>query len=82
MDQDRLKQMYEKVLETSFDKPIMVKEFRALQTHEYDTIQNKWVPDSYSVFVLLDGDRSMVKEYDITVLLEGMFGFECVIDFL
>ena len=82
MDQDRLKRMYEKVLETSFDHPIIIKEFRALQTHQYNIIQNEWVPDSYGIFILLDGDRTRVKEYDITVLLEGIFGFECVIDFL
>ena len=74
MDQDRLKQMYERVLETSFDKPIIIKEFRALQTHEYDTIQNKWVPDSYSVFVLLDGALSSAEVSNRYKFYKDRFG--------
>ena len=53
MDQDRLKKMYQNLLDESYDKRYIIDEFRALPTQVYDTEKNEWVPDSYILFVFL-----------------------------
>jgi hypothetical protein len=81
MDQDRLKHMYEKVLFTTYEQPFYIKEFNVVETHQYDNLINEWIPDSYHIFILLSGERSIVNEYDMTKLLESIFGYECTVDF-
>jgi hypothetical protein len=83
MDQDRLKKMYQNLLDESYDKRYIIDEFRALPTQVYDTEKNEWVPDSYSVFIMLDDKQNQnIRELGICEKLEGIFGFECCLDFL
>ena len=63
MDQDRLKKMYQNLLDESYDKRYVIDEFRALPTQTYDNEKNEWVPDSYSVFIMLDDSK-----YDLKLL--------------
>jgi hypothetical protein len=83
MDQDRLKKMYQNLLDESYDKRYVIDEFRALPTQTYDNEKNEWVPDSYSVFIMLDDKYPQnIRELGICEKLESVFGFEGVIDFL
>jgi len=82
MDQDRLKKLYQRLLDEAYDNRLDITEFRALPTQSYDIQTNEWVPDSHSVFIVLrDKNPTSLRELRITNLLEGMFGFECIIDF-
>ena len=62
MDQDRLKKLYQRLLDESYDNRLSITEFRALRTHSYDNEKNEWIPDSYSVFINGDyyGDDVLV----------------------
>ena len=83
MDQDRLKMMYQTLLDDSYDKRYRIFEFRALPTSVYDNEKSEWVPDSYSVFIMLkDEQPKNLRELGICNTLEGTFGFECCLDFL
>jgi hypothetical protein len=83
MDQDRLKKMYQKLLDESYNNRLVISEFRALPTQTYDNEKNEWVPDSHSIFIMIkDKEPQNLRELGICNLLEGVFGFECVIDFL
>ncbi len=83
MDKDRLKMMYQTLLDDSYDKRYQIFEFRALPTSVYDNEKSKWVPDSFSVFVMLkDKQPQNIRELGICAKLEGTFGFECCLDFL
>ena len=83
MDQNKLRKMYQTLLDDSYNNRIVITEFRALPTQVYDNEKNEWVHDSYSVFIMLrDKNPESLRELGICNLLEGMFGFECVVDFL
>jgi hypothetical protein len=94
LDSDRLKRMCELVLES---RDVIISEFTAIPTQKFDEKKNKWVPDSYSLFLMLKrkvepnlekvgGDityKSLSSEFaGIEVLLEGLLGFECCVDFV
>ena len=53
MDKNRLKKVVQSALDISYDKSLLISEFRALQTHMYDNDKCDWVPDSYSLFLVL-----------------------------
>jgi len=82
LDSDRLKRMCELALES---RNVIISEFTAIPTQKFDEEKNKWVPESYSLFLMLkrkmDIDGS--SDFDgIEVLLEGLLGFECCVDFV
>jgi hypothetical protein len=94
MDKNRLKKLCELVLES---RNVIISEFTAIPTQKFDVEKNKWVPDSYSLFLMLKrkvepdleklgGDityKSLSSEFaGIEVLLEGLLGFECCVDFV
>ena len=69
-------------MDEAYDNRMVITEFRALPTQSYDNEINEWVPDSHSIFIVLrDKNPASLRELGITNLLEGMFGFECIIDF-
>lgn len=86
MDQNRLKKICEMALES---RGVMVTEFRALPTHQFDHKKGEWVPDSYSLFLGIK--RKVIDETsyglrlseiaDLEGFLESLLGFECVVDF-
>lgn len=81
MDKSRLKKVVQSALDISFDESLQISEFRALPTHTYDNEKGEWVPDSYSLFLVV----KKIKDYDdlrnISTLIESVIGFECVVDF-
>jgi len=91
---DRLKRMCELALES---RNVIISEFTAIPTQKFDEEKNKWIPDSYSLFLMLKrkvepnleklgGDityLNLSSEFlGIEVLLEGLLGFECCVDFV
>jgi hypothetical protein len=94
MDKNRLKKLCELALEP---RNVIISEFTAIPTQKFDEEKNEWVPDSYSLFLMLKrkvepnlekvgGDityQSISSEFQgIEVLLEGLLGFECCVDFV
>ena len=94
MDQNKLKRLCELALES---RNVIISEFTAIPTQKFDEENNKWVPDSYSLFLMLKrkvepnlekvgGDityQSISSEFQgIELLLEGLLGFECCVDFV
>ena len=78
MDQNRLKKICEMALES---RGITVTEFRALPTQSYDHEQGKWVPDSYSLFLVLKQIKDCDDNRNVSSFIESVIGFECVVDF-
>ena len=91
---DKLKKLCELVLES---RDVIISEFTAIPTQKFDEEKNEWVPDSYSLFLMLKrkvepnlekvgGDityQSISSEFQgIELLLEGLLGFECCVDFV
>jgi hypothetical protein len=90
--EDRIKKLCELALES---RNVIISEFTAIPTQKFDEEKNKWVPDSYSLFLMLkrkvepnleklggEGYSSLASEFNgIEVLLEGLLGFECCVDF-
>jgi hypothetical protein len=83
MDKDRVKKLCETVLDISFSGTTL-KDFEMLPTFQYDNVLEKWVPDSYSLFIHISSPNLREKSYgpvQIKKTLEGLLGFECCVDF-
>jgi hypothetical protein len=81
MDQNKLKKMAQTLLDESYDKSFLITEFRALQTHSYDVDKGDWVPDSYSLFLMVKKIKECSEFRSIANHIESFLGFECVVDF-
>jgi hypothetical protein len=81
MDQSRLKKIIQSALDISYNESLQINEFILLPTHTYDNEKNKWVSDSYSLFLVV----KKMKDYDdlknVSTFIESVIGFECVVDF-
>ena len=90
--EDKLKRLCELALES---RNVIITEFNMIPTQKFDEENNKWVPDSYSLFLMLkrkvepnlekfDGDNtylSLASEFSgVEYLLESLLGFECCVD--
>ena len=81
MDENRLKKVVQSALDISYDKSLLISEFRALQTHRYDNNKCDWVPDSYSLFLVLKRIKDCDDNINVSSFIESVIGFECVVDF-
>jgi hypothetical protein len=81
MDKNRLKKVVQSALDISFDESLQISEFRALPTHTYDNEKGEWVPDSYSLFLVVKKLKDHDDLRNVSTLLESVLGFECVVDF-
>jgi hypothetical protein len=81
MDKNRLKKVVQSALDISFDESLQISEFRALPTHTYDNEKGEWVPDSYSLFLVVKKLKDRDDLRDVSTLLESLLGFECCVDF-
>jgi hypothetical protein len=81
MDENRLKKVVQSALDVSYDKSLLISEFRALQTHMYDIGKSDWVPDSYSLFLVLKRMKDCDDDRNVSSFIESVIGFECVVDF-
>jgi hypothetical protein len=81
MDKNKLKKVVQSALDISFDESLQISEFRALPTHTYDNEKGEWVPDSYSLFLVVKKLKDRDDLRDVSTLLESLLGFECCVDF-
>jgi len=82
MDENRLKKVVQSALDISYDKSLLISEFKALQTHMYDNNKCDWVPDSYSLFLSLKRIKDCNDNRNVSRFIESVIGFECVVDFV
>lgn len=81
MDESRLKKVIQSALDISYDQSLVINEFRALQTHLYDDNKSEWVPDSYSLFLVVKKLKDCDDLINVSTFIESVIGFECVVDF-
>jgi hypothetical protein len=84
MEQDRLRKMCELALDTSYSG-VSISEFRALPTHKFDEESGKWIPDSYSLFIMLKKQPVNCSDQDyrgVEKFFESLLGFETCVDFV
>ena len=81
MDKNRIKKVAQSALDISFNESLQISEFRALPTHTYDYEKGEWVPDSYSLFLVVKKLKDHDDLRNVSTLLESLLGFECVVDF-
>ena len=82
MDENRLKKIVSKILDTSFEG-FTIREFRVLPTQKLDETEN-WVPDSHTLFIGLNRPSNFylqTSEWKVSRLLEQTLGLEVVVDF-
>jgi hypothetical protein len=81
MDQNRLRKICEIALDTSYSG-VTISEFQALPTQKYDEISNEWIPDSYSLFIILKKSPVDHDFRNVEFFLESLLGFETCVDFV
>ncbi len=81
MDESRLKKVVQSALDISYDQSLVISEFRALQTQSYDNDKSEWVPDSYSLFLVVKKIKDCNDLRNVSTFIESVIGFECVVDF-
>jgi hypothetical protein len=83
MDENRLKKIVSKILDTSFEG-FTIREFRVLPTQKLDETGN-WVPNSHTLFIGLNRPSNFYlqkqEEWGVSRLLEQTLGLEVVADF-
>jgi hypothetical protein len=82
MDKNRVKKLCESVLDISFSGTTIC-DFDMTPTFKYDENLNKWVPDSFALFVQIKSplERETYRPTTVQTTLEGVLGFECCVDF-
>jgi len=83
MDKNRIKKLCESVLDISFSGTTIC-DFDMTPTFKYDENLNKWVPDSFALFVQIKSplERETYRPTTVQTTLEGVLGFECCVDFV
>lgn len=82
MDENKLRKLCELALDTSFSG-VTISEFCALPTQKWDSEKDEWVPDSYSIFVVLKKPLPYDSNYTgVESFLESLLGFECCVDLI
>ena len=83
MDENRLKKITTKILDTFFEG-FTIREFRVLPTQKLDD-NCKWVPDSHTLFIGLNRTANFYLEkqgeWELCDFLERAIGIEVVADF-
>lgn len=87
---NRIKQLVESSLNTSFGGDIIIKEMIVLPTQKYNEKTTGWDPDSYAIFISIEDKRtdqppdhhfvSNNPRYKIAGFLESLLGFEVCVD--
>ena len=84
MDENRVKKIIQSVLDNSFSGAT-INEFKALPTSKWDEDKSYWVPESYSLFIILKRgetlDGSSYNIFEIENLIHSLIGFECCVNF-
>jgi hypothetical protein len=83
MDENRLKKIVTKILDTSFEG-FTIRDFRILPTQKLDE-EGNWGPDSHTLFIGLNRPANFYlqkrDEWDLTRQLEQVLGLEVIADF-
>jgi hypothetical protein len=89
---NRVKQLVESSLNTSFGGGIIIQEMIVLPTQKYNEKTSGWDPDSYAIFLSIKDKRtdhpdfyhftSDDPRYKIAGFLESLLGFEVCVDFV
>jgi hypothetical protein len=84
MDQVRLKKIVQSSLDLSFSGVTLV-DFVMLPVNKWDESVERWVPDSYSLFITLKRGKILngnsYNTIDIENLLQSLIGFDCCVNF-
>jgi hypothetical protein len=81
MDQVRLKKIVQSSLDLSFSGVTLV-DFVMLPVNKWDESVERWVPDSYSLFLGVKQPLRLEYPRDIEFFVESLLGFECCVDFV
>ena len=93
MDQNKLKKICQKALDISY-QGITISDFQAMPTQRFSEENNKWIPDSYTLFIMLkkppvdykDSNHVFTKDDSsyrgVENFLESLIGFEVCVDFV
>jgi hypothetical protein len=90
----RIKRIVESSLDTSFGGEISIVDLVVLPTQTFNEETKKWIPDSHTIFLSVqkknpppkkeffhyESDGNMLDARKITILLEGLLGFEVCVD--
>ncbi len=85
---ERIKRLVESSMELSFGDNISIKEIIILPTQKYNKEQDKWVPDSHTIFLSVknnmgnDYQKSNYTINEVTNFLETLLNLECCVDFV
>lgn len=89
---NRVKQLVESSLNSSFGGGILVKEMIVLPTQKYNEETSGWDPDSYAIFLSIEDKRTDQPDFyhfvsddprlKIAGFLESLLGFEVCVDFV
>jgi len=82
MDKNRLKKVIQSALDISFSG-ITIENLSILDKNKFDEDTGKWIPDSYSLFMDITKNEfsGFSTERKVEILLEGLLGFECSVNF-
>jgi hypothetical protein len=80
MDKNKLKKIIQSLLDLSYDESLKIVEFTALPTQRYDNEKTEWVPDSHSLFLVVNETKYCENHRNASRLIESVLGFECVVD--
>lgn len=83
MDKNRVKRLCESILDASYSGTT-IRNFEMVPRHKYINELDKWVPDTYALFIQISSTNTMNRGQgtkDIQITLEGVLGFECCVDF-
>lgn len=88
----KVKRLVESSLDTSFGGEIIVKEIHVVPTQMFNSVTDKWEPDSYAVFLTIKDNRSDKSDfyhslsddpsYKISKFIESILGFDTCVDIL
>ena len=90
----RIKRLVESSLDTSFGDGVSIVDMVVLPTQTFNEETKKWIPDSYTIFLAVkkknpppkkefyhfESDGNMLDARKITNMLEGLLGFEVLVD--
>lgn len=91
---ERIKRLVESSLDTSFGGEISIVDMMVLPTQQFREETKEWFPNSHTIFLSVkknnppqkkeffhyESDGSMLDARKVTTLLEGLLGFDVLVD--
>lgn len=86
----KIKRLVKSSLDTSFGGGIIINEIQVIPTQKFDDVSNKWIPDSYAIFLTIKDNRSDKPDFyhelrddpcnQVTNIIESVLGFDVCVD--